>query len=325
MMRNAAFGAAIVAALALVGSPATAKTRWHAIGVSVAGPYTDGVVVGSTTWLTRASLAGFITVSAGGRSRVFTTRGFTPAYLTLGQDGRVWATDTQHAHEVGAITTAGQLTVYPQRARDRIPASRIRALGNFGLTYVGAANAVMQGWSGEFGSTAYPSGLTANRDIASALRNDNDVYVTECCLASGGAIADLVVEQGLVEYPLPYPECSTPAGMTYDLATDSIYVVCAGPSDTLLAAYDRASGVTTAIPMPGRYRSRVNSMIVDLSGNLYFANGVATALLEYQPRHGTFSRIDTPDGSVPRALEAGYGGRLLVITNDEHRVYEFDS
>jgi hypothetical protein len=324
MTRNVACGAAIVAGLALAGSPATARARWHTVGVSVAGPYTDGLVVGTTTWLTRPSLAGFITVSASGRSKTFTTRGFTPAYLTLGQDGRVWATDTQHPHQVGAITTAGQLTVYPQRSH-RIPASQIRALGNFGLTYVGAADAVMQGWGGEFGSAAYPSGLKVNRDIASALRNDEDVYFTECCLAAGGAIADLVVDQGLVEYPLTYPECATPAGMTYAIESDTIYVVCAGSGDTILAAYDRGSGTTTAIPMPGRYRSRVNSVIVDFSGNLYFANGVAPALLEYQPRHGSFSRIDTPDGSVPRALETGYGGRLLVITNDEHRVYEFDS
>ncbi len=325
MMRNAAFGAAIVAVLAFVSSPAAARSRWHAVPVSVAGPYTDGLVVGTTTWLTRPSLAGFITVSASGQSKTFLTRGFNPAYLTLGQDGRVWATDTEHPHQVAAITTAGQLTVYRQRLPARIPASQIRALGNFGLTYVGAAGGMLQGWGGEFSSAAYPSGLTVNRDIASALRNQTDVYVTECCLASGGAIADLVIDQGIVEFPLPYPECSTPAGMAYDLAVDTIYVACAGASDTVLAAYDRASGGTTSIAMPGRYRSRVNSVVVDLNGNLYFANGVAAALLEYQPRHGTFTRVDTPDGSVPRALEPGYGGRLLVITDDKHRVYEYNS
>ena len=218
-----------------------------------------------------------------------------PGYLTVGQDGRIWSTDSHHPRRIGAITTAGQLTVYQERiGSERIPSSRIRALGNYGYTYVGASGGVLQGWGGEFFPFAYPSGLSDNRDIASGINGYTDVYFTECCLGSGGAIADYKLFQGIVEYPLPYPECASPAGMTYDTANATLYVACAGASDALLVSMTPSA--TASVAFPGNYVTRVDTVALAVDGSIYFATGSAPDLVRFNPSRGTFSMVPTPDG-----------------------------
>ncbi len=311
-------------AFGIAESPAAVAkhSRWHVMHVRAPGPYVD-VVGSSPIWLSSASVDGFIAVEPMGRTKVFKTPGFMPGYLTLGQDGRIWSTDSHHPRQIGAITTDGQLTVYQERiGSERIPTSRIRALGNYGLTYVGAAGGVLQGWGGEFSSLAYPSGLIDNRDIASGINGYTDVYFTECCLRSGGAIADYKVYQGIVEYPLPYAECAAPAGMTYDPTNATLYVACAGASDALLVAVTPSE--TKSIVFPGNYVTRVDTAAVAIDGNIYFATGSAPDLVRFNPTRGAFSMVPTPDGSTPRAVEVGAGDGLVVITDRSGRVYTFD-
>jgi hypothetical protein len=299
-----------------------AHSPWHVIDVRAPGPYVD-VAGSSPIWLSSASVDGFIAVEPLGRTKVFKTPGFMPGYLTVGQDGRIWSTDAHHPRRVGAITTAGQLTVYQERiGSERIPPSRIRALGNYGYTYVGASGGVLQGFGGEFFGFAYPSGLTDNRDIASGINGYTDVYFTECCLGVGGAIADYEVFQGIVEYQLPYAECVSPAGMTYDAANATLYVACAGASDALLVAVTPSA--TTSVAFPGNYVTRVATVAMAVDGNIYFATGSAPDLVRFNPTRGAFSMVPTPDGSTPRAVEVGAGGGLMVITDRSGRVYTFD-
>jgi hypothetical protein len=326
MMRSIKLAALVAAGSATFGfaaaPAASGRSHWAVIKVRAPGPYVD-IVGTSSIWLSSASVEGFITVEPSGRTKVFKTPGFMPGYLTVGQDFRIWATDSHHPRQVGAITTAGQLTVYQERiGSERIPASRIRALGNFGLTYVGAAGAVLQGWGGEFSGLAYPSGLTRNRDIASGINGDTDVYFTECCLGKGGAIADYRIDQGIVEDALPYAECATPAGLTYDVANATLYVVCAGASDALLVSVTPSA--TTSVAFPGNYVTRVATVAVAGDGNIYFATGAAPDLVRFDPATKAFSMVPTPDGSTPRVLELATGDGLVVITDRSGRVYRFN-
>jgi hypothetical protein len=327
MSRSMKWVALVVGCLVAFGvaeSPAAraAHSPWHIIDVRAPGPYVD-VTGSSPIWLSSASVDGFIALEPLGRTKVFKTPGFMPGYLTLGQDGRIWSTDSHHPRRVGAITTAGQLTVYQERiGSERIPSSRIRALGNYGYTYVGASGGVLQGWGGEFFPFAYPSGLSDNRDIASEINGYTDVYFTECCLGSGGAVADYKLFQGIVEYPLPYAECVAPAGMTYDTANATLYVACAGASDALLVSI--TASATTSVAFPGNYVTRVDTVALAVDGNIYFASGSAPDLVRFNPSRGTFSMVPTPDGSTPRAVELGAGGELVVIGERAGRIYTFD-
>jgi sugar lactone lactonase YvrE len=326
MRRNVTWHALVVGGVVAFGiahsqAARAAHSSWHIIDVRAPGPYVDAVGSASL-WLSSGSLEGFIAVGPSGRTKVFKTPGFMPRYLTLGEDGRIWATDVHHSRSVGAITTHGQLTVYQERiGSEQIPTSRIRALGNYGYTYVGASGAVLQGWGGEFYPFPYPSGLTGNHDIASALNGNTDVYFTECCLLTGGAITDFQVLQGVVEDPLPYAECAAPAGMTYDGSNATIYVACAGASDALLVSVTPSA--TTSVVFPGSYVTRVDTIALGVDGNLYFATGSGPSLVRFSPSSGMFSTVPTPDGSIPRAIELGAGGDLVVIGDRSGRVYRF--
>jgi sugar lactone lactonase YvrE len=316
-----AVGCSVAFGFAQSSAARAARSSWHIVAVRAAGPYID-VVGSSPLWLSSASVDGFIAVEPSGRTKVFKTPGFMPGYLTLGEDGRVWATDAHHPRRVGAVTTHGQLTVYQERiGSEQIPSSRIRALGNYGYTYVGASGAVLQGWGGEFYPFAYPSGLTGNHDIASGINGNTDVYFTECCLASGGAIADFQLFQGIVEDPLPFAECAAPAGLTYDTANATIYVACAGASDALLVSVTPSA--TTSVVFPGSYVTRVDTIALGVDGNLYFATGSGPNLVRFSPSSGMFSMVPIPDGSIPRAIELGAGGDLIVIGDRSGRVYRF--
>src|SRR5580692_12304040 len=109
-----AVGCSVAFGFAQSSAARAARSSWHIMVVRAPGPYVDAVG-SSSLWLSSASVEGFIAVGPSGRTKVFKTPGFMPGYLTLGEDGRIWATDVHHPRSVGAITTHGQLTIYQER------------------------------------------------------------------------------------------------------------------------------------------------------------------------------------------------------------------
>ena len=315
-----------VALFLAVATPVVGAARaWQKVRVAAPGPYVDVIAAFGGLWLSSASVRGFVWVPASGPSKIFSSPGFTPAYLTLGQDGRVWATDVHRPDTLGAITPQGQVTLYQLSGVDKIPASKLTALGNYGLMYVGAKSEVVSIFNGSGGGEPYPSGITDNRDIAMTTVPGFIVWFTECCWPLGGAIGVRTAYAGINEVPLPYTECETPAGLTW-AADLKLYISCSGKRDTLLVVYNQGNGTQRALPFPGRYVSRINSEAAGSDGNVYFAPGIGAGLVEYQVKNRVFVTIPTPDKTPARVVTTGtdaVADALYVVAGAGSVLYKY--
>lgn len=147
------------------------------------------------------------------------------------------------------------------------------------MTYVGNSGQLVTIWEGSANGVAYSSGITHNHDIAMTAVGFA-IRFTECCQPmGGGALGNYTPFNPIVEYSLPYTECWSPAGIAFDYTL--VYIPCAGRRDALLVTVDERSRRTGPVPFPGRYRSRVNSVVFGTDGNLYFATGAGSRLVRY--------------------------------------------
>lgn len=282
--------------------------RWKIVHVDAPGPYVD-LISGpdGAMWLTSRSVAGFIRVDATGRTRIFRTPGFTPSYIASVGDGRVWAVSIQRPHAVGAVTTSGQLTIYVQPSTiERLPATKIVPNVYETVRYASVGQLVGMGGQPGFtdpGGLPYSSGLTANDDVALLSLPNSDIWFTECCLANGHGIAGNVpyFAAAMVEYPLPYAQCSHPAGIAGD-TQGLIYVACPGHDNSIVAVVNPATGATTAMPFPVDYATTVNTEAGAPDGNVYFTPGTSARLWAFDPAKERFVSYATPDGSIPTAI-----------------------
>jgi hypothetical protein len=312
--------------LAIAAPSVCVAHPWHRIQVSSPGPYVDVIAAYGGLWISSSSVKGFVWVPASGPSKVFASPGFRPAYLTLGQDGRIWATDVHRPDTLGAVTPQGQVTLYKLSGVAKIPASKLTALGNYGLMYVGATSEVVSIFDGAGGGEPYPSALTDNRDIGMTTVPGLIVWFTECCWPFGGAIGVRTAYSGTVEVPLPYPECEAPAGIAW-AANLKLYIACSGKRDTLLVVYDQGNGKQRTLTFPGRYLSRVNSEAGGSDGNVYFAPGIGPGLVVYDVKERAFSTIPTPDNSSATIVTSGtrdLANALYVVAGAGSTLYKYD-
>jgi hypothetical protein len=309
-----------------------APAHWTAHRMPVLGPYTD--LVGDPTgyvWITSRSVQSIVRMSAGGQTTVFRTPGYVPAYLTYGQDTRIWMTFQNHPNDVGAIDENGQLTVYvQQQGVGDIPASKITSLTNYGTMLLGARYGII-GFGGEGGNGyerpyLFAPGKNGNDQIAMVLGFGLVGWFTECCLSGGGAVGTESTYVGLQETALPYPECRRPAGIVELTQLSRIYIPCAGSKDTILVSLDETTMKMHAIPFPGRYPARVNTVAQGMSERLYFSTGAIRGLVVYDAQKRAFSTIAAPNDFIPRSIVSVFVDDFYVLPDDGRpTIYEYQS
>ena len=318
-----------ILSLAMLLALSPARNHWTAHHVPVLGPYTDLVGETGYVWITSRSSQSIVRMATGGQTTVFRTPGYVPAYLTLGQDQRIWMTFQDHPNDVGAIDENGQLTVYVQQPGvGDIPASKITSLTNFGTMLLGARFGMIS-FGGEGGNgyeQPYPikPGKNGNDQIAMVLGSGLVGWFTECCLSGGGAVGTQSTYKGPQETALPFPECERPAGIVELTHLSRIFIPCAGPKDTILVSLDEPTMKVHPIPFPGRYPARVNTVAQASSDRLFFSTGAIRALVVYDAQKRAFSTVRTPDGMTPRSIVSIYFDDFYVLPDDGRpTVYEY--